>query len=141
MSGKTLALYLGTAVLTAVLAVAPHAWKGSFEPPSVLAAGAKDEAMAKAAHALGSLSAARASTSARQNASLNAMVGYIEAYETEMKAALRLKDLARQLTAIKVARENLALTANKQLTPAAITRVDNLIGLPESPAALGTTGR
>ena len=69
------------------------------------------------------------------------MVGYIEAYETEMKAALRLKDPARQAIAIKVARENLALTANKQLTPAAITRVDSLIGLPESPAALGTTGR
>ena len=139
MTGRILGIYLGTAVLTAVLAVAPHAWKGSFEPSSVLAAPAGGSA--KAANVLGALSPARASSSARQNVSLKEMVGYIETYETEMKAALALQDPGRRSTAITVARGNLALVANKQLTPPAITRIDGLLGLPASPATLGTTGR
>lgn len=139
MIARTLGIYLATAALTAVLAVAPYAWKASFEPAPVLAAPAGGSA--KAANLLGMLSPARASSAAHPSASPAAMIGYVDTYETEMKTAVALQDPARRATAITAARANLALVANKQLTPAAIARIDGLLGLPAAPATLGTTGR
>ncbi|MBM3548838.1 MAG: hypothetical protein FJX54_17995 [Alphaproteobacteria bacterium] len=92
----------------------------------------------KAAASLGNLNAAHASATARANASPNSMVGQIAAYETAMKSALAIQDPAQRAAAITAARQDLALSANKSLTPAAITRVDSLLGLPASPSNLGT---
>ena len=93
----------------------------------------------KAASALGNLNAAHASANARANANPNSMVGHIATYEAQMKAAQAIQDPAQRAAAITAARQDLALVANKQVTPAAITRVDSLLGLPASPAGLGTT--
>jgi len=93
----------------------------------------------KAAASLGNLNAAHASATARSNAAPGSMVGQIAAYETAMKSALAIENPSQRAAAITAARQDLALTANKQLTPAAVTRVDSLLDLPASPAELGTT--
>jgi hypothetical protein len=134
MTRKTLAIPLGLTALTALLVTAPFAWNGSLEPSSVLAA--TSPASAKAAAVLGALAPARAA--AQQNIPPNTLIGYLDTYEAEMKAAFALKDPSKRASAIAVARSNLALSANKRLTPGAVTRIDNLLGLPVSPATLGT---
>ena len=101
--------------------------------------GGTASAHGKAANELGNLNAAHASANARSNAAPGSMVGQIATYEAQMKSALAIQDPAQRAAAITAARQDLALSANKQLTPAAITRVDSLLGLPASPAQLGTT--
>jgi len=102
-------------------------------------AGATASAHGRAANELGNLNAAHASATARGNAAPGSMVGQIAAYETAMKSALAIEDPAQRAAAITAARQDLALSANKQLTTTAVTRVDSMLGLPASPATLGTS--
>lgn len=101
------------------------------------AAAANDTA--RAAGVLGILSPARAASD--QNQPPARIQQHLDTYESEMRTALKISDPKRRNTAIGVARTNLALHANRQLTPVAIMRIDSILGLPDSPPLLGTTGR
>ncbi len=94
---------------------------------------------ARAASVLGILTPARAASD--QNQPQARIQQHLDAYESEMRTALKISDPVRRNTAIGVARTNLALHANRQLTPAAVMRIDSLLGLPDSPPLLGTTTR
>lgn len=94
---------------------------------------------ARAAGVLGILSLARAASD--QNQPPARIQQHLDTYESEMRTALKISDPNRRNTAIGVARTNLALHANRQLTPAAIMRIDSILSLPDSPPLLGTTGR
>lgn len=96
-------------------------------------------ARSRAANELGSLNAAHASANARSRASSNSMVGRIGTYETNMHNALAIQDPATRANAISAARERLAQSSNKPLTPSAITRVDGLLGIKGAPPDLGAT--
>ncbi len=98
---------------------------------------ARAEARSKAANELGNLNAAHASATARANASPNSMVGRIATYENQMHAALAIQDPAARNAAITQAREQLAQSANKSLTPTAVARVDSLLGIEGAPPQLG----
>jgi hypothetical protein len=63
----------------------------------------------------------------------------IAIYQTQMTDALALVDLTARDAAITAAREQLALASNKQLTPSAVTRIDNMLGIEGAPPDLGTT--
>ena len=54
-----------------------------------------------------------------------------------MQAALAHENLPQRATAVGAARRELGLSTNRQLTPTAITRVDNALGLPATPTDLG----
>ena len=95
------------------------------------------EARSKAANELGTVHAAHASATARANASPNSMVGRIATYENQMNAALAIRDPIARNAAITQAREQLALSANKSLTPTAVARVDGLLGIQGAPPELG----
>lgn len=99
---------------------------------------ARAEARSKAANELGNLNAAHASATARANASPNSMVGRIATYENQMQAALAIQDPAARNAAITQAREQLAQSANKSLTPTAVARVDGLLGIQGASPQLGT---
>ena len=109
---------------------ATHASTRSASAPS---------ASVRAANVLGNLNAAHASSVALQHASSHSMVGAIATYRTSMRNALTLTDTTAQTNAIIAARQQLALRANKRLTPAAITRVDGLVGISGADPTLGTT--
>ncbi|MBL8687790.1 MAG: hypothetical protein JNL04_01750 [Rhodospirillaceae bacterium] len=94
---------------------------------------------ARAAGVLGILSPARAASD--QNQPPARIQQHLDTYESAMRTALRISDPNRRNTAIGVARTNLALHANRQLTPVAIMRIDSILGLPDSPPLLGTTSR
>lgn len=94
---------------------------------------------ARAASVLGILTPARAASD--QNQPQARIQQHLDAYESEMRIALKISDPNKRNTAIGVARTNLALHANRQLTPAAVMRIDSLLGLPDSPPLLGTTTR
>lgn len=70
-------------------------------------------------------------------------VGMIAAYDHAMVAALAMPtatpaQIATRNAAIAAARQNqLAAAANKGLTPAVVSRVDALLGLPPSNPTLG----
>ena len=96
-------------------------------------------ANARAANVLGNLNAAHASSMALQHASSHSTVGAIATYRTSMHNALALTDTTAKTNAIIAARQQLALRANKRLTPTAITRVDGLIGISGADPTLGTT--
>ena len=93
----------------------------------------------RAASILGNLNAAHASSMGLQHASSHSMVGAIATYKTSMTSALALTNTTDQTNAIIAARQQLATRSNKQLTPAAITRVDSLIGINGADPTLGTT--
>jgi hypothetical protein len=98
---------------------------------------ARADARGKAANELGNLNAAHASANARANASPNSMVGRIATYETQMHNALAIQDPVARNAAITNAREQLAQSANKSLTPSAVARVDGLLGIQGAPPELG----
>ena len=95
------------------------------------------------ASALGALNAAHASPKALAHAAPTSRVGLIAAYDRAMLAALAMPtatpaEIAARNAAIAAARQNqLAAAANKGLTPAVVSRVDALLGLPPSNPALG----
>jgi hypothetical protein len=92
-----------------------------------------------AAAELGKLNAAHASPTALQHAAPNSAVGAIATYESQMNSALALADPMERDDAITSARQQLALTGNKQLTPSAITRIDSMLGITGASPTLGTT--
>lgn len=94
---------------------------------------------ARAAGVLGILSPVRAAGD--QNKAQSVIQQHLDTYETEMRTALKISDPTRRNTAIGVARSNLSISANRQLTPVAVMRIDNILGLPNSPPLLGTTTR
>lgn len=96
-------------------------------------------ATARAASVLGILSPVRAA--ADQNKPQSVIQQHLDTYETEMRTALKISDPVRRNTAIGVARANLSISANRQLTPVAVMRIDNILGLPDSPPLLGTAQR
>ena len=95
------------------------------------------------ASALGALNAAHASLTALSHAAPMSRVGMIAAYDHAMLAALSMPtatpaQIAARNAAIASARQNqLAVAASKGLTPAVVSRVDALLGLPRSNPALG----
>lgn len=94
---------------------------------------------ARAAGVLGILSPARAASD--QNQPPARIQQHLDTYESAMRTALKISDPNKRNTAIGVARTNLALHADRQLTPVAIMRIDSILGLPDSPPLLGTTNR
>jgi len=103
--------------------------------PSLAGGGAQ----ANAAAALGKLNAAHASPTALEHAAPNSAVGAIATYQSQMNSALALTDPMAKDDAITAARQQLALTGNKQLTPSAITQIDGMLGISGADPTLGTT--
>ncbi len=56
-----------------------------------------------------------------------------------MNASLALADPAAQDAAITVARQQLALSGNKQLMSSAVTRINGMLGISGASPELGTT--
>jgi len=92
-----------------------------------------------AANELGKLNAAHASPVALQHAAPNSTVGVIANYQDQMNDALALADPAQRDAAITTARQELALSSNKQLTPSAASRIDGMLGITGASPDLGTT--
>ena len=113
--------------------------RGSHATHASTRSASAHSASVRAANVLGNLNAAHASSVALQHASSHSMVGAIATYRTSMRNALALTDTTAQTNAIIAARQQLALRANKRLTPAAITRVDGLVGVSGADPTLGTT--
>ena len=93
--------------------------------------------------ALGPLNAAHASPTALAHASPRSMVGKIATYDRAMLSALSMptrtpQQIALRQQAITNARETLADETGRTLTPAVVSRVDHLLGLPPSNPTLGT---
>ena len=93
--------------------------------------------------ALGPLNAAHASPEALAHASPRSMVGKIATYDHAMLAALSMpvrtpQQIALRQQAITDARDTLADQTGRTLTPAVVSRVDHLLGLPPSNPTLGT---
>lgn len=103
-------------------------------PPS-----AQASAHGKAASALLNLSDVNTPAKASSLSRPSAIVGQIAAYETQMKAALAIENRPQRAAAVGAARRELGLSTNRQLTPTAITRVDQALGLPATPTDLGMT--
>jgi hypothetical protein len=94
--------------------------------------------------ALGALNAAHASHVAQAHAAAGSRVGQIASYDRAMLAALGMPantpaQIAARNAAIASARSQLATSANKQVTPAVIARVDTLLGLPVTDPSLGVS--
>jgi hypothetical protein len=104
---------------------------------SVRPATASATARVQAASELGKLNAAHASATAEDHAASGSTVGHIATYETQMKAALAISDPAKRTAAITAARQELAASDNKQLTPSAVARVDGRLGIKGAPPELG----
>jgi hypothetical protein len=104
------------------------------QPPAV-----PRSASANVASELGKLNAARASTVALNKAAPNSAVGAIANYKSQLTAALALTDPAAQAEAITAARQQLALSTNKDLTLTAVTRIDGILGINGASPTLGTT--
>ena len=113
--------------------------RGSHATHASTRSASTHSASVRAANVLGNLNAAHASSVALQHASSHSMVGAIATYRTSMRNALAMTDTTAQTNAIIAARQQLALRANKRLTPAAITRVDGLVGVSGADPTLGTT--
>ena len=96
-------------------------------------------AEAGAASELGKLNAAHASATALDHAAAKSAVGAIATYENQMAAALALSDPAAQYAAITAARQQLALSTNKDLTASAASRIDGMLGISGASPTLGTT--
>jgi hypothetical protein len=96
-------------------------------------------AEANAANELGKLNAAHASPVALQHAAPNSAVGTIATYESQMNEALMIDDPVARDAAITAARQQLALASNKRLTPSAIMKVDDMLGISGASPTLGTT--
>lgn len=100
---------------------------------------------ASLASALGALNAAHASPTVLAHAAPKSRVGMIAAYDGGMLEALAMPaatpaQIAARNAAIAAARQDqLAAAANKGLTPAVVSHVDVLLGLPPSNPALGVT--
>jgi hypothetical protein len=92
-----------------------------------------------AANELGKLNAAHASPVALQHAAPSSSVGVIANYQDQMDDALALVDPAQRDAAITAARQELALSSNKQLTPSAASRIDGMLGITGASPDLGTT--
>ena len=103
------------------------------------AGGAENSNVASAANVLGGLNAAHANAEAFQHANSNSMVGDLASYEQQMNTALGLTNSTDKNNAIIAARQQLASKDNKTLTAAAITRIDQLLGLPATDPTLGTS--
>lgn len=123
----------------------PPAWV-SMGPPAAVTMGPPGHVMANvptgaagAANELGKLNAMHASPVALQHAAPNSAVGAIATYRSQMNDALALTDPMARDDAITAARQQLASTSNKQLTPSAITKVDAQLGITGAPPDLGTT--
>ena len=93
----------------------------------------------KAASALLNLSDVNTPAKASSLSRPSAIIGQIAAYETQMKAALAIGNRSQRAAAVGAARRELGLSTDRQLTPAAITRVDHALGLPATPTDLGMT--
>jgi len=94
------------------------------------------------AAAAGALNAAHASPTALAHAAPGSTVGKIASYDRAMLAALAMPantpaQIAARNTAIAAARGRLAASSNKSLTPAVVSRVDALLGLPAVDPTLG----
>jgi hypothetical protein len=98
-----------------------------------------DVMVADAANELGRLNAAHASPIALQHAAPNSAVGMIATYDNQMNTALALTDPTARDAAITAARQQLALASDKQLTPSAVTRIDDMLGITGASPTLGTT--
>jgi len=110
---------------------------GTGHPAFAAAGQAAGVAEINAAIELGRLNAAQ---TASERAASNSAVGAIVTYENQMNAALARGDQGERDAAITAARRQLALAGNKQqLTPAAVTRIDALLGINGASPALGTT--
>jgi hypothetical protein len=94
---------------------------------------------ANAASELGKLNAAHASATALDHANPNSAVGEIATYEDQMNAAMGLNDPAAKSAAITAARQQLALSSNRQLTSSAISKIDGMLGISGADPTLGTT--
>ena len=92
-----------------------------------------------AANELGKLNAAHASPVALEHAAPNSSVGVIAAYQDQMNDALGIADPAAKDAAITAARQQLAASSNKQLTPSAASRIDQMLGITGASPDLGTT--
>ena len=104
------------------------------QPPAV-----PGSASANVASELGKLNAAHASMVAMNHAAPNSTVGVIAAYKSQLTAALALTDPVAQAAAITTARQQLALSTNKDLTSSAVTRIDAMLGISGASPELGTT--
>lgn len=100
---------------------------------------AQATAHGKAASALLNLSDVNTPAKASSLTRPSAIVGQISAYETQMKAALAIETRPQRAAAVGAARRELGLSTGRQLTPTAITRVDQALGLPSTPTDLGMT--
>jgi hypothetical protein len=93
----------------------------------------------------GALNAAHASQTALSHAAPNSRVGQIATYDAAMKAAVAMPaSTPAQITARNAAiaaarRDDLAVAANKGLTPGVVARVDQQLGLPATDPSLGVT--
>ena len=76
---------------------------------------------------------------ALDHAASNSAVVAIATYENQMTAALALSDPAAQDAAITAARQQLALSTNKDLTASAASRIDKVLGITGASPTLGTT--
>jgi hypothetical protein len=100
---------------------------------------ATSRAHANAANALGSLNSAHASANARANAAATSRVGQVATYETRMRAAMAITNPIRRDAAITAARQELAGVTNKELTPGAVARLDNMLSIQGASPQLGAT--
>jgi hypothetical protein len=97
------------------------------------------------ASALGSLNAVHASPTALAHAAPTSQVGMLASYQSAMLAALAMPattpaQIAQRNAAIASARADLlAPAANKGLTPATVTAVDQRLGLAPTDPTLGVT--
>jgi hypothetical protein len=56
-----------------------------------------------------------------------------------MKSALAISDPVKRAAAITAARQQLATSDNKQLTPSAVAHVDSMLGIKGASPQLGAT--
>ena len=125
---------LGLPASAPTLGTGPSAGRNRGTPPSAQAL-----AHGKAASALLNLSDVNTPAKASSLSKPSAMVGQIAAYESQMQAALAMENRAQRAAAVAAARTELGRSTDRQLTPAAITRVDKALGLPATPTDLGMT--
>ena len=109
---------------------------GGGPPPGV---GPASTGQGLAANELGKLNAAHASPVALEHAAPGSTVGIIATYQAQMNDALDLMNPMDQEAAIIAAREQLAAASNKQLTPDAVSRIDEMLGIMGADPTLGTT--
>lgn len=134
---------IGSTVSASAKLHAPTSTSGTVDSSSTAETSTQvnltDTQEADVASELGKLNAAHASSTALAHASSKSIVGQIAAYKTAMQTALAETDTTQQATDITTARVQLASTTNKQLTPDAISKVDNMLGISGADPTLGTT--